>query len=205
VFQKRIIYSSVGLFKWINWTVGSVVEVSKKQIIYSPIAILQPRFGTRSLGGWDFVLLFLQSYLYLLLCGQLVLTIRKKTQWCAWSGTRIFGHCGGWETIVFSTTRIKLLSWQWFIGRLAKGPCILYEWQWSPVDCMRRWCFCVGGSDEFSVSDLFIFLLLQSYFLRFCFLAAILLLSQLYVPMLLSVLWLSPLTYLMFWEFYLIQ
>jgi hypothetical protein len=40
--------------------------------------------------------------------------------------------------------KIKLLSWQWFIGRLRKGPCLLYEWRWSPVDCMRRWRLQVG-------------------------------------------------------------
>jgi hypothetical protein len=32
---------------------------------------------------------------------------------------------------------IKLLSWQWFIGRLATTPCLLYEWQWSPIDCLH--------------------------------------------------------------------
>ncbi|WJX12391.1 hypothetical protein P8452_02899 [Trifolium repens] len=34
--------------------------------------------------------------------------------------------------------QIKVLSWQWFIGRVAKGPCLLYEWIWSPMDCMKR-------------------------------------------------------------------
>jgi hypothetical protein len=34
--------------------------------------------------------------------------------------------------------RIKLVSWHWFIGRLAKSPCLLYEWEWSPIDCMSR-------------------------------------------------------------------
>ncbi|GAU09987.1 hypothetical protein TSUD_393040 [Trifolium subterraneum] len=34
--------------------------------------------------------------------------------------------------------QIQLVSWQWFIGRMAKGPCLLYEWKWSPIDCMRR-------------------------------------------------------------------
>ncbi|MCI50500.1 hypothetical protein A2U01_0071744, partial [Trifolium medium] len=30
--------------------------------------------------------------------------------------------------------QIKVVSWQWFIGRMAKGPCLLYEWKWSPID-----------------------------------------------------------------------
>ncbi|GAU45443.1 hypothetical protein TSUD_107350 [Trifolium subterraneum] len=34
--------------------------------------------------------------------------------------------------------QIKLLSWKWFIGRMATGPCLLYEWNWSPLDCMQR-------------------------------------------------------------------
>jgi hypothetical protein len=32
--------------------------------------------------------------------------------------------------------QIKLMSWKWFIGKVAKGPCLLYEWKWSPLDCM---------------------------------------------------------------------
>jgi hypothetical protein len=33
---------------------------------------------------------------------------------------------------------VKRLSWQWFIHKTAKGPCLLYEWGWSPEDCMLR-------------------------------------------------------------------
>jgi hypothetical protein len=33
---------------------------------------------------------------------------------------------------------IKRLSWQWYIGRLAKRPCLLYEWIWNPIDCLRN-------------------------------------------------------------------
>jgi hypothetical protein len=33
---------------------------------------------------------------------------------------------------------IKRLSWQRFIGRLATTPCLLYEWIWNPIDCMRN-------------------------------------------------------------------
>jgi hypothetical protein len=29
--------------------------------------------------------------------------------------------------------QVKLTSWQWFIGRMAKSPCLLYEWQWGPL------------------------------------------------------------------------
>ncbi|GAU38148.1 hypothetical protein TSUD_395930 [Trifolium subterraneum] len=34
--------------------------------------------------------------------------------------------------------QVKLESWKWFIGRVAKGPCMLYEWRWSPLDCLMR-------------------------------------------------------------------
>jgi hypothetical protein len=33
---------------------------------------------------------------------------------------------------------IKFQSWKWFIGRVAKILCLLFEWQWSPVDCFMR-------------------------------------------------------------------
>jgi hypothetical protein len=34
--------------------------------------------------------------------------------------------------------QIQLLSWMWFLNRKAKGPCLLYEWKWSPLDCFNR-------------------------------------------------------------------
>jgi hypothetical protein len=33
---------------------------------------------------------------------------------------------------------IKFQSWKWFVGKVAKSPCLLYEWQWSPRDCFNR-------------------------------------------------------------------
>ncbi|KAK2456949.1 hypothetical protein QL285_004267 [Trifolium repens] len=33
---------------------------------------------------------------------------------------------------------IKFQAWKWFVGRVAKSPCLLYEWQWSPSDCFSR-------------------------------------------------------------------
>jgi hypothetical protein len=32
---------------------------------------------------------------------------------------------------------VKILSWKWYISRVAKGPFLLYEWTWNPLDCMR--------------------------------------------------------------------
>jgi hypothetical protein len=32
--------------------------------------------------------------------------------------------------------QVKLVSWKWYVGRVAKGPFLLYEWKWSALDCM---------------------------------------------------------------------
>jgi hypothetical protein len=32
--------------------------------------------------------------------------------------------------------RIHRLSWFWFLNNTAKDSCLLYEWVWSPTDCM---------------------------------------------------------------------
>jgi hypothetical protein len=34
--------------------------------------------------------------------------------------------------------QVQLLSWRWFLNSKAKGPCMLYEWKWSPFDCYHR-------------------------------------------------------------------
>jgi hypothetical protein len=33
---------------------------------------------------------------------------------------------------------IKQASWQWFVNNTAKGPCLLYEWEWEPTVCMLQ-------------------------------------------------------------------
>jgi hypothetical protein len=33
---------------------------------------------------------------------------------------------------------VKFQAWKWFVGRVAKAPCLLYEWLWSPMDCFLR-------------------------------------------------------------------
>jgi hypothetical protein len=33
---------------------------------------------------------------------------------------------------------IQRLSWQWFLNKVAKNSCLLYEWIWNPTDCMMR-------------------------------------------------------------------
>ncbi|MCI18437.1 hypothetical protein A2U01_0039591 [Trifolium medium] len=34
--------------------------------------------------------------------------------------------------------QVKTQAWKWFIGRMAKSPCLLYEWKWNPIDCFQR-------------------------------------------------------------------
>jgi hypothetical protein len=50
------------------------------------------------------------------------------------------------EEVVDNTHRT---SWQWYLSKVAKGSCLLYEWIWNPGDCMLLWwmvCWvCVGG------------------------------------------------------------
>jgi hypothetical protein len=62
--------------------------------------------------------------------------------WCAtiWVLWRARNDCvfnAGVVNSLVIIDNIKLLSWQWFIGRLATTPCLLYEWQWSPIDCLH--------------------------------------------------------------------
>jgi hypothetical protein len=35
---------------------------------------------------------------------------------------------------------IQRLSWQWYMSKIAKGSCLLYEWIWNPGECMIRSC-----------------------------------------------------------------
>jgi hypothetical protein len=36
------------------------------------------------------------------------------------------------------TDQIKMLSWKWYIGRVAKGPFLLYERRWRPMDVVKK-------------------------------------------------------------------
>jgi hypothetical protein len=33
---------------------------------------------------------------------------------------------------------VKFQSWNWFVGRVAKSSCLLYEWLWCPNECFSR-------------------------------------------------------------------
>jgi hypothetical protein len=47
-------------------------------------------------------------------------------------------YCHLYVVIEELVDHVKFQSWKWFVGRVAKNPCLLYEWQWSPIDCFTR-------------------------------------------------------------------
>ncbi|KAK2413278.1 hypothetical protein QL285_036006 [Trifolium repens] len=58
-----------------------------------------------------------------------------------WEIWRIRNDCIFNNGVVYGdeiADQIKMLSWKWYIYRVAKGPFMLYEWKWSPLDCMNR-------------------------------------------------------------------
>jgi hypothetical protein len=58
--------------------------------------------------------------------------------WVIWCGRNDCIFNSGEVSIEDVTDQIKMLSWKWFIGRRAKGPCLFYEWKWSRLDCLLR-------------------------------------------------------------------
>jgi hypothetical protein len=58
--------------------------------------------------------------------------------WTIWKtrNNRIFNNGAVDNEEMLET--VKRLSWQWFIGRLAKAPCLFYEWRWNPGNCFSR-------------------------------------------------------------------
>jgi hypothetical protein len=64
--------------------------------------------------------------------------------WCAamWVIWNVRNGCIFNNDVVFvedMVEQIKILSWRrWYIGRVAKSLFLLYEWKWSPLDCMTR-------------------------------------------------------------------
>ncbi|GAU32684.1 hypothetical protein TSUD_145580 [Trifolium subterraneum] len=58
--------------------------------------------------------------------------------WVIWKtrNDRIFNQIG--VSVDEAVNSIQRISWQWFVYRMAKSPCLLYEWAWNPGDCMLR-------------------------------------------------------------------
>lgn len=58
--------------------------------------------------------------------------------WVIWKArnAKIFeNHSKDVEEMV---EEIKVLSWRWMLMRLKVLPCLFYEWNWDPEDCLRR-------------------------------------------------------------------
>jgi hypothetical protein len=60
--------------------------------------------------------------------------------WKAWNDS-IFSNKA--VTVVEAVDNIKVTTWRWYLGRLAKLPCLLYEWLREP--CGNVWT-CTGMS-----------------------------------------------------------
>jgi hypothetical protein len=58
--------------------------------------------------------------------------------WTVWRmrNNQIFNN--GVIDVEEAVESIKRMAWQWFIGRMAISPCLFYEWQWDPGDCLSR-------------------------------------------------------------------
>ncbi|WJX67429.1 hypothetical protein P8452_51895 [Trifolium repens] len=56
--------------------------------------------------------------------------------WAVWKARndRVFNNIAFDASVVMDN--IKRLSWNWFMHSTAKRPCLLYEWEWEPGDCM---------------------------------------------------------------------
>jgi hypothetical protein len=56
--------------------------------------------------------------------------------WVVWNVRNDCIFNNGVPNVEDMVDKIKMLSWKWFVGRVAKGPILLYEWTWSPLDCL---------------------------------------------------------------------
>ncbi|MCH80347.1 ribonuclease H protein [Trifolium medium] len=58
--------------------------------------------------------------------------------WVIWRSRneKIFNNVVG--VVEDAVDLIQRLSWQWYLSKNAKVPCLLYEWVWNPGDCMLR-------------------------------------------------------------------
>ncbi|KAK2354046.1 hypothetical protein QL285_091613 [Trifolium repens] len=63
---------------------------------------------------------------------KVLIAIWNATVWVLWISHNDCVFNNKVPNVEEMVDRIKLLSWKWFLSRLAKGPCLLYEWNWSP-------------------------------------------------------------------------
>jgi hypothetical protein len=58
--------------------------------------------------------------------------------WVLWTTRNEVIFKNGVADVPTAVDRIQRLSWYWFLHITAKDSCLLYEWVWSPTDCMLR-------------------------------------------------------------------
>jgi hypothetical protein len=58
--------------------------------------------------------------------------------WAIWKARndRVFNNVVFDASVVMD--HLRRLSWNWFMNSTANTPCLLYEWEWEPGDCMMR-------------------------------------------------------------------
>jgi hypothetical protein len=65
-----------------------------------------------------------------------LLLLWQVTIWVIWRtrNDRLFNNKEA--SVIDVVDSIKHLTWRWYLGRIAKQPCLLYEWLQEPLYCM---------------------------------------------------------------------
>jgi hypothetical protein len=59
------------------------------------------------------------------------------TLWVIWKARNNAIFSSGYFLPNVIVEEIKVLSWKWSLGRLRITPCLFYEWNWDPGECLR--------------------------------------------------------------------
>jgi hypothetical protein len=69
-----------------------------------------------------------------------LLLIWHASIWVLWNKRNAKLFSGKACQVIEVVDEIKQVAWQWFIHRLAKSPCLFYEWVWNPILCISNYC-----------------------------------------------------------------